>query len=54
MPKRSAEEKIVYYNAKIKRLLEQKTNKKHRRMIVYSSSDSEENLGKFYLLLIAK
>ncbi|KAL4719604.1 hypothetical protein ACJJTC_004648 [Scirpophaga incertulas] len=44
MPKRSAEEKIKYYNAKIQKLQTKKSKKRRHSAIVYSSSDSEGNL----------
>lgn len=52
MPKRrNTEERIEQYYAKIRKLQHRKVGR--RRVIVYSSSDSEENLGKYestYLL----
>lgn len=49
MPKRSSQDKIDYYSAKLKRLQEKK-HKKQRRVIAYSSSDSENNSGNVNVL----
>lgn len=55
MPKRSAEEKIEYYNYKIKKLRKKHPENKRRRLIVYSSSsDSEKDIGEFIHLLQVK
>ncbi|XP_073964209.1 uncharacterized protein [Choristoneura fumiferana] len=45
MPKRSSEEKINYYNAKIKRLKKRQLNKKQRQRGIILSSDSEDNIA---------
>lgn len=47
MPKRISDQKLSYYREKIRRI-EQKENKKFRRVrvIMSDSSDSEENASK--------